>query len=100
MADVKVETTQDNATLLLAAAEKDEQDPGVVRSTSKGHFLVDEALAKKAGVEYTTEADVAKAFEAQVKADDEATGFERDTAAPRKRAAAKKAASKTTASKE
>jgi hypothetical protein len=95
MADVKVEKTQDNATLLLAAAEKAKEDPSVVRTTTK-EFLVDEALAKKAGVEYTTEADEEKALQEQSKADDEAAGLERDKSNPRK-VTAKKVAAKQTA---
>jgi hypothetical protein len=99
MADVKVEATQDNATLLLAAAEKDKQEPDVVRSTTKG-LVVDEALAKKAGVEYVTEADEEKALQQQLKADDEAAGLERDKSNPRKVTAKKVAATKSTAAKE
>jgi hypothetical protein len=98
MADVKVQQSKENATLLLDAAEKAKEEAEVVRS-SGGSFVVDEALAKKAGVEYTTEADETKAFEAQVKADDEEAGVQRDKDNPRK-VTAKKAAAKTTAAKE
>jgi len=52
MADVKVPVSGDNAVLLLAAAEKAGKSADVVRTTSDGHFLVDEAVAKEAGVDY------------------------------------------------
>jgi hypothetical protein len=91
--NVKVEITQENAVLLLDTAEKDGQDPSVV-ATSSGHFVVDEALAKKAGVDYTTDADEEKAAAKQLAADDKASGYERNTATK------KAAATKTTAAKE
>lgn len=100
MADVKVEQSQDNAILLLDAADKAGEDPGVVRTTSKGYLVVDEALAKKAGVKYTTEEDEEKAFQQQLAADDEASGYERDAESPRKRAVKKAAAKKTAPAKE
>jgi protease II len=99
MADVKVQQTKENAVLLLDAADKAKEDVSVVRTTA-GSFVVDEALAKKAGVEYTTEDDEAKAFDAKVKADDEEAGVQRDKANPRKVTAKKAAAAKTTAAKE
>lgn len=76
MADVKVEITHDNAVLLLDAADKAGEGPEVVR-TSTGFFTVDEALAKAAGVDHTTADDEKKAFAAQLKADDEASGYKR-----------------------
>jgi hypothetical protein len=99
MADVKVQQSKDNAVLLLDAAEKAKEEANVVR-TSGGYLVVDEALAKKAGVEYTTEDDEAKAFDAKVKADDEEAGVQRDKSNPRKVTAKKVAAKKTTAAEE
>src|SRR6478736_2636999 len=49
--------TSDNATLLLAAAEELDLDPSVVATTSHGHFLVPEDVAKKAGLDYETTED-------------------------------------------
>jgi len=40
----------DTATLLLAAAEDLELEPGVVKTTSTGTFIVPSDVAKKAGV--------------------------------------------------
>lgn len=58
------EVTQDNAILLLDAAQALELDPGVVATTSFGRFEVPEAVAKKAGVDYTDpDADSADADE-------------------------------------
>lgn len=51
MSDEKVQVdgmTQDNAILLLEAAEKLELDPSVVETTSDGHFLVPKEVADKA----------------------------------------------------
>lgn len=76
MADVRVKISQDNAVLLLAEAEKQEQDPSVVR-TSDGWFVVEEGIASKAGVKYETDEDE-----------------EADQAAAKKAAAVKKAAAK------
>lgn len=51
MADVQVNgQNAENAILLLEAAEKLDLAPGVVRTTSKGHFLVPEEVAKEAGL--------------------------------------------------
>jgi hypothetical protein len=49
--DVRVEQSTDNAVLLLAAAEEAGADPGVVRTTSDGWFLVPGDIAEKAGVD-------------------------------------------------
>jgi hypothetical protein len=100
--------TSENATLLLAAAEELDLDQSVVATTSFGHFLVPEEVAKKAGVDYRSEADVEKAeaeAEAQRQEDLEvlkgdaqreaqADADEADEAkkAPRRRAAKKTAA--------
>jgi hypothetical protein len=53
MSDVRVPFNEpgDQAVLLLAAAEAEGESPTVVR-TETGAFVVDEALAKKAGVDY------------------------------------------------
>ena len=66
--------TSDNAILLLAAAEDLDLDASVVRTTSDGHFLVPEEVAKKAGI----------------KADDD------EDTKPAQKVAAKKAAAKKT----
>lgn len=51
MADTKVPgLTQDNAILLLAAAEELELDKGVVRTSSEGYFTVPQEVADKAGL--------------------------------------------------
>lgn len=76
MSDVKVPMNSDNAVLLLEAAQKAEQAPDVVRTTSQGYFLVPEEIAKDAGVAVIDESG---------------------EAAPKK-AAAKKAPAKKTAS--
>lgn len=76
MAQVKVEISHDNAVLLLDAAEKAGEPPEVV-GTSNNQFVVDEKIAKAAGVDYTTEADERKAFADRLKADDEASGYKR-----------------------
>lgn len=49
--DVRVELTQDNAVLLLAAAQELELDPGVVRTTSDNVLIVPSRVARKAGVD-------------------------------------------------
>jgi hypothetical protein len=51
MSDEKVQVdglTQDNAILLLEAAEKLDLDASVVETTSDGHFLVPKEVADKA----------------------------------------------------
>lgn len=50
--NVNVEVSQDNAVLLLEAAQGLELDPSVVATTSFGHFVVPESVAKKAGLDY------------------------------------------------
>lgn len=50
MTDVKVPMNSDNAVLLLEAAQKMEQEPDVVRTTTQGYFLAPEDVAKEAGV--------------------------------------------------
>jgi hypothetical protein len=53
MADVTIpfgDNPSDTATLLLAAAEEAGQDASVVRTSGDGEFIVDEELAKAAGV--------------------------------------------------
>lgn len=91
MAEVKVPLSKDNAVLLLDAAEKAGESADVVR-TSGGVFVVDEALAKKAKVDYKTEADEEKEAQERLAADDEASGYKRPGA--KKAAAAKTAAHK------
>jgi hypothetical protein len=56
MSDVRVAISQDNAILLLDAADKAGEDPAVVR-TSDNWFVVDEDIAKDAGVEYEVDED-------------------------------------------
>lgn len=56
MSNVRVPFTKDNedtAVLLLDAAEKTDEGVAAVR-TGSGFFIVDESLAKAAGVEYDT----------------------------------------------
>lgn len=98
--DVRVELSQDNAVLLLAAAEELELDPGVVRTTSDNVFIVPKDVAKKAGVkeaENDAEADrqaaIAEAAEAaeESQADNPKPTAKKATA---KKATAKKATAK------
>lgn len=74
---------QENATLLLAAAEDLDQDVSVVR-TSGGAFIVPQDVADKAGVDYDKPED---------ESDDEESE-EKSEAKPAKKAAAKKTAAK------
>jgi hypothetical protein len=70
----------DNAVLLLAAAEKLDQDPSVVQ-TSGGAFLVPKDVADEAGVDYESDSEDQPEKTAAKKA-------------PAKKTAAKKTASK------
>jgi hypothetical protein len=110
----------DTAVLLLDAAEKKEQDPGVVRlSTAPSGFWAPEDVAKGAGVDYRAD-DTDEEFEAEVEearkeaekreggfdivtldvdsAKAEAEAQSSESPAPKK-ATAKKAAKKATAKK-
>jgi hypothetical protein len=75
----------ETATLLLAAAEEKDADPGVVKWRS-GHFLAPEEVAKAAGVDYESEeADTEESEDAEEKP---------------KKTTAKRAAKKSTTGKE
>lgn len=86
MSDVTVPFGDDpakTATLLLAAAEKAGEEASVVRTTGEATFVVDEKIAKSAGVDFD-------------KPDEENTSDdgEGDTKTTAKKTAAKKTASK------
>ena len=89
--DVKVaygDSAKDTATLLLAAAEELDLDPGVVRTSPfDSAFLAPEEVAKKAGVDIVEDEDTS-ANETPSSAEDE--GEKK----PAKKAAAKKSTSK------
>ena len=88
MSDVKVpygDDPQETATLLLDAAEK-EGDQSVVKTTGSRSFLVPEAVAKAAGVDYEGKKAPAKKAPAKKAPAKKA---------PAKKATAKKAAKKT-----
>ena len=58
MSDVTVPFGDDpskTATLLLAAAEKAGESASVVRTTGEATFVVDEKIAKSAGVDYESD---------------------------------------------
>lgn len=97
MTDVTIKggLTQDNAILLLAAAEELELDAGVVRTTRTG-FVAPQEVADKAGVEFD-EPDVEPDTEEASDDESEETDDDEATEAPAKKAPAKKAAAKKTA---
>jgi hypothetical protein len=96
--DVQIELTQDNAVLLLAAAEELELDPAVVRTTSDNVFLVPGDVAKKAGLKEAEVSDRQAEQDAALRAANEQA---QEPAKPTaKKATAKKAtAKKATATK-
>jgi hypothetical protein len=89
--------SQDRAIKLLAAAEQLDQDAAVVRTTTGG-FLVEEDVAKKAGLDkYAEDSEVQSSEPEPVKKTAAKKTTAKKTAA--KKTAAKKTAKKTTASK-
>jgi hypothetical protein len=88
--------SQDRAIKLLAAAEQLDQDAAVVRTTTGG-FLVEEDVAKKAGLDkYAEDSGVQSSEPEPVKKTAAKKTAAKKTA---KKTAAKKTAKKTTASK-
>ena len=88
--------TSENATLLLEAAQNLDLDASAVRTSSRGHFVVDEEIAKKAGVDYESD-DEEPTTTSHLVADDGGSPADSDESEQPK--AAKKTAAKKTAAK-
>lgn len=90
----------ETAILLLDAAQSLDLDASVVRTSSRGHFLVPEEVAKEAGVDIDKESgDVDTSASLVSDADKADAATEGEPKPPAKKAAAKKTAAKTAAKK-